>query len=140
MDTTNLRKNLTLAEGNIPYAYTDTEGFITIGIGRLIDKRAGGGLSEEEVQYLFTNDILNKTNDCRKIYPKFDSFSDSRKEALIELMFNLGISKLKSYNVLTSQINTEDWSAVQDNLRAWSRWEIQVGATRKYRIIDSLGK
>ena len=134
----NIFEQLEVDEGKVPYAYQDREGYWTIGIGRLIDKRKGGGLSEDEIQYLFANDVRHKTADCKSLFPAFDIFSQSRKDALISLMFNLGVGNLSSYSVFVGQVNRGDWAAVQENMRGWSKWHTQVGA-RADRIINALG-
>ena len=41
-------------EGRVRHAYQDHLGYWTIGVGRLIDQRKGGGLSEDEIDYLLT--------------------------------------------------------------------------------------
>jgi len=47
-------------EGVIPYAYQDHLSFWTIGVGRLIDKRKGGRLTDAEINVLLANDIAEK--------------------------------------------------------------------------------
>lgn len=47
-------------EGVIPYAYQDHLGYWTIGVGRLIDKRKGGRLTDAEINFLLANDIAEK--------------------------------------------------------------------------------
>jgi lysozyme len=47
-------------EGVIPYAYQDHLSFWTIGVGRLIDKRKGGRLTDAEINLLLANDIASK--------------------------------------------------------------------------------
>lgn len=47
-------------EGVIPYAYQDHLGYWTIGVGRLIDKRKGGRLTDAEINFLLANDISSK--------------------------------------------------------------------------------
>src|SRR3546814_8754747 len=47
-------------EGRIPHAYQDSLGYWTIGVGRLIDKRKGGRLTNVEIDMLLANDIVDK--------------------------------------------------------------------------------
>lgn len=47
-------------EGVIPWMYLDHLGFSTIGVGRLIDKRKGGRLTDAEIDLLLMNDIAEK--------------------------------------------------------------------------------
>ncbi|MEG2578858.1 MAG: hypothetical protein RSA54_14135, partial [Glutamicibacter sp.] len=52
-----LTKQLRRDEGEVLSAYTDHLGYLTIGVGRMIDKRKGGGITAEESAYLLSNDI-----------------------------------------------------------------------------------
>lgn len=49
--------HLAREEGRERAAYQDHLGYWTVGIGRLIDKRKGGGLSNAEIDMLLANDI-----------------------------------------------------------------------------------
>src|SRR3546814_14026178 len=53
-------KHLNREEGRIPHAYQDSLGYWTIGVGRLIDKRKGGRLTNVEIDMLLANDIADK--------------------------------------------------------------------------------
>ena len=44
-------------EGVEKYAYKCTADKVTIGVGRNIDKSGGMGLSDDEIDYLLSNDI-----------------------------------------------------------------------------------
>ena len=76
-------------EGVVPHAYQDSRGYWTIGVGRLIDKELGGGLSDDEVDYLLTNDI-NRCIEEAETYPWFAGLSEPRQAVVISLLFNLG--------------------------------------------------
>ena len=53
-------------EGEILHAYPDSEGWLTIGIGHLIDKRKGGAISQRVSRLLFEDDIALATAQDRK--------------------------------------------------------------------------
>ena len=55
-----LERQLRRDEGVVEHAYIDSEGWTTIGVGRLIDKRKGGRLRDDEIEYLLQNDITEK--------------------------------------------------------------------------------
>lgn len=48
----NLKDSLALDEGRVPYAYRDSLGFWTVGVGRLIDKRKGARLPADVLERL----------------------------------------------------------------------------------------
>jgi GH24 family phage-related lysozyme (muramidase) len=96
-------------------------------------------LTDAEIDYLLANDVTDKTIACVKLFPDFYSFKQSRQDALIELMFNLGYGHLSAYHTFVSQVNAQDWAAVQRNMRGWTRWFSQVKDSRANRIINELG-
>lgn len=132
-----LSEQLEIDEGKRKSAYQDSLGYWTIGIGRLIDARLGGGLSEDEIQYLLRNDIARAQADCKILFPAFGTFSQSRRDALTNLMFNLGREKLSKFVNTVAAINRGDWTAAREGLRN-SLWYKQVGV-RADRIIKALG-
>lgn len=93
----NLIKQLTEEEGVILHAYEDHLGYLTIGIGRLIDERRGGGLSIDEANYLLTNDIIEKTDEVENAIPFFNTLNDPRKAVLIGMAFQMGTAGLLKF-------------------------------------------
>jgi lysozyme len=77
-------------EGRRRSAYQDSEGWWTIGIGRLIDSRMGGGLSDDEIDYLLANDIKRVTAEVRAALPWFDTLNEPRQAVLIGMAFQMG--------------------------------------------------
>lgn len=84
-------------EARIPHAYEDHLGYLTIGVGRLIDKRKGGGLSDDEIDYLLTNDIRDKTAEVRAALPWLDQLDDARQAVLIGMAFQMGTAGLLQF-------------------------------------------
>ena len=91
-DFETLKKQLIRDEGNVLSAYPDSRGFLTIGVGRLIDQRKGGGISLEESMYLLHNDILKHTKAITEhLYWADPSvIGTARFAALINMHFQLG--------------------------------------------------
>jgi lysozyme len=77
-------------EGFKPYAYLDSEGFWTIGIGTLIDKR-GGGITHDEALYLLRNRLASKIADLDRELPWWRKLSPTRQRVLANLAYNLGV-------------------------------------------------
>lgn len=87
----NLRAQLEYLEGRKRSAYPDNRGYWTIAVGRLIDSRLGGGLSEAEIDLLLTNDIAEKTAQVRTALPWFDNLNEPRQAVLIGMCFQMGL-------------------------------------------------
>lgn len=98
----NLTKQLRREEGEVKHkglhvAYQDHLGFWTIGIGRLIDKEKGGGLSDEEVDFLLRNDIMKRLVELRRQLPFFDELDMPRQGVLLQMAFQLGVAGMLSF-------------------------------------------
>lgn len=91
MDRTKLHAELRIDEGTVEFAYQDSLGYWTIGVGRLIDKRKGGSLSEEEIEYLLENDVIEVERLLDKYLPWWTTVSDPRQRVLVNMGFNLGV-------------------------------------------------
>ena len=93
----NLAEQLEAFEGRRGSAYFDTEGFATIGVGRLIDSRKGGGLSDDEIDLLLANDIREKTAQVMAACPWAEKLNAPRQAVLIGMCFQLGIGGLMNF-------------------------------------------
>jgi lysozyme len=113
-------------EGMILHAYQDSLGYWTIGIGRLIDKRKGGKISEPEARYLLNNDIANVIADLNRALPWWDDLSDNRQVVLIDMCFNLGITNLLGFKNYLSALKDGRWYDAKTEMLN-STWAKQVG-------------
>ena len=82
-------------EGKRSRAYQDTEGIWTIGVGRNINPENGLGLSDDEIAYLLGNDIERIEQECKEAFGFYDDLDEVRKDALLNLCFNLGSASLE---------------------------------------------
>ena len=92
-----LKSQLLREEGAEPCAYQDSLGYWTIGVGRLIDSRKGGGLSNEEIDFLLENDIKRNYEAVLKALPWMEKLSDQRQAVLIEMAFQMGVGGLLQF-------------------------------------------
>lgn len=124
-DEIKLLKQLRLHEGVRDHAYQDSLGYWTIGVGRLIDKRKGGGLSDEEIDYLLINDVKNKVRDLDKHLPWWRDLDPIRQRVMIDMAFNLGIAGLKGFKNTLKNIQTGNYKAAKTGMLK-SLWAKQV--------------
>jgi lysozyme len=106
-----LRKQLERHEGRVNHAYQDHLGFWTIGIGRLIDQRRNGGLSDDEVEYLFNNDLERIEHQLRRQLHWFPDTPDTIKQVLCNMAFQLGVAGLMRFRRMLAAIKHRDWTA-----------------------------
>jgi lysozyme len=84
-------KQLRRDEGEVLHAYQDHLGFWTIGIGVLIDKRKGGGITQEESEYLFKNRLRTKQQELEKKLPWFKVLDEARQGVLLNMSYQMGV-------------------------------------------------
>jgi lysozyme len=85
-----LSRQLRGDEGCEPCVYYDSLGWATIGVGRLVDKRKGGGLRSDEITYLLQNDIDDRITAVTKALPWFQNLDDARQGVILNMAFQLG--------------------------------------------------
>ena len=91
-------------EGLVLHAYTDHLGFWTIGYGRLIDERRGGGLSAAEAEMLLRNDVARVRSDIERRLPWAKGLSEARQQALCNMGFQMGVSGLLGFRNMLSAL------------------------------------
>ena len=118
-----LEKLLLREEGYRRSAYTDSLGFLTIGIGRLIDAKKGGGVTFDEALYLLRNDIAAKEADLRATLPWYDALDPVRRTVLASMAFQLGTAGLFAFrNTLEAVAQGRYSDAAEGMMRSlWAR-------------------
>jgi lysozyme len=103
--------------------YKCSAGHWTIGIGRNVDINGGLGLSDDEVRYLLERDIERVIKELSTEYRWFSDLDDVRKDAMIDISFNLGQTKLRKFVLALDAMERADYkSASQEFLNSdWSR-------------------
>ncbi len=120
-----LRDMIKRHEGVETHCYKDHLGLETIGVGRCIAE-GSLGLSDDEIDYLLDNDIVRCIKELTKSLPWFSLLDEVRKEALIDLCFNLGLTRLLGFKKALAAIEVSDWDTAKVELLD-SRWATQVG-------------
>ena len=103
--------------------YRDTVGKLTIGVGRNLDDL---GITRGEALYLLGNDINRVRLELIKIIGWFLTLGTVRQNVLIDMVFNLGITRFKRFKKLIAAIERQDWDRAADEMLD-SKWARQVG-------------
>ena len=129
----NLAKSLLAKhEGYRKHPYLCTAGKISIGIGRNLEDR---GLSDDEIKYLFENDVKIAYADCKRLFRDFDSITTpARQAALIDMAMNLGGPRLTKFVNMRAAVDLRNWKGAAREMVTSSAnpdepslWKRQVG-------------
>jgi lysozyme len=123
----NLKDMLEDEEGRVRHAYKDSRGYWTIGVGRLIDERKGGGLSDEEIDFLLANDIAAKTHEVLMHLPWVANLSEQRQAVIIGMAFQMGVPGLLQFKNTLRAVQDEHWADAAEHMRQ-SFWAQQTPA------------
>jgi len=113
-------------EGVRSHAYKCSENMITVGVGRNLDENGGIGLSDDEIEYLLMNDIERCDAELRAAYDWYENLKKPRRDAMINMCFNLGLTRLRGFVKALEAMSREQYDVAADEFMD-SRWAEQVG-------------
>jgi lysozyme len=89
-----LREMLIRHEGLRLKPYRDTGNKLTIGIGRNLEEV---GITREEALLLLDNDIARVGREVERAFPWFSRLNPARKDVVLNMVFNLGLSRFRRF-------------------------------------------
>lgn len=125
-------QQLMIDEGVEYKIYQDHLGYLTFGIGHLIQdsdiesgQSAGSPVSEERVREVFDRDLDLAINECSALYGKgtFECLPGEVQEILVNMMFNMGRTRLSKFKKFNAAIADKDWAtaAIEGRDSLWYR-------------------
>lgn len=122
MDRDKLKAQLARHEGYRQFPYKDTVGKLTVGYGRNL---TDVGLSRDEAGWLMERDIEKVEMALSDVYPWFESLDPVRKAVLVNMGFNLGMTRLGGFKNTLRMIESEDYEGAALGM-LHSKWASQV--------------
>ena len=130
----NIYEQLKIDEGVVYEVYKDHLGYPTFGVGHLIletddeyGKTEGWKVSEERVKECFEQDLDISIAECEAWFKdNWKEYSEELQEVLVNMMFNLGRTRLSKFKKFIGAINKGDWEKASIEMMD-SRWAVQVG-------------
>ena len=123
MDKNKLIEELKRDEGVELRPYKCSAGFLTLGVGRNIEER---GITMDESDYLLANDIAICEEEAARVFKWFADLTDARQRAIINMIFNLGLTKLLNFKKFLGAMESGDYETAGKEMLD-SRWAEQVG-------------
>jgi lysozyme len=96
--------------------YRCTAGKLTIGVGRNLEDK---GITEQEATFMLFNDLDECVDNLRlDIFPDvWETLSDNRQNALIDMRFQLGGAGFRGFKRLIAGVKAGDWEMVKQSIR-----------------------
>ena len=138
-------EQLKIDEGVVNEIYKDHLGYPTFGVGHLVlesdpeyGQEVGTPVSEERVKECFERDLDIAISECELLYEDgvFGDLPDEVQQILVNMMFNMGRTRLSKFKKMHAAIIKEDWKTAAIEGRD-SRWYKQV-TNRAERLMERL--
>ncbi|KII34839.1 hypothetical protein NL64_06125 [Pseudomonas fluorescens] len=126
---------LSIDEDRRKRIYTDTVGKISGGVGRNLTDR---GFRDDEIDLMLVNDVSEAIGECRRMFRNFDAIAEARQEALVNMMFNMGYTKLAGFKKMIAAVLANNWEEAARQMLE-SKWADQVG-DRADRLASAMRK
>ncbi|MDD4390203.1 MAG: glycoside hydrolase family protein [Eubacteriales bacterium] len=91
--------------------------------------KKNGQITDEMIDRLLFISIGAATMDCHKLFPDFDKFSENRRMALVDFLFNLGFKRASGFRHMIAAVNTGRWHEAAKEMKN-SAWATQVQKSR----------
>ena len=140
-------EQLKIDEGVVYEIYKDHLGYPTFGVGHLVTEsdpeqgqEVGTPVSKERVKDCFEKDLDTAISECDALYQpgEFDKLPGEVQEILVNMMFNMGRTRLSKFKKMHRAILEGDWKEASKEGRD-SRWYRQV-TNRAERLMTRLEK
>jgi lysozyme len=125
-------------EGFEPSAYQDQYGYWTIGYGKLIDKRKGGGITKEQALSILRDDIKAKRQELEKELPWISGIDQVRQTVVLAMAFQMGVDGVLKFKNTLAALRAGDYAKAAQGIRG-SLWAQQTPgrAERMAKAIES---
>lgn len=139
-------EQLKIDEGVVNEIYLDHLGYATFGVGHLVlesdsehGAEVGTPVSEERVRECFERDLDLAIDECVALYgDTFHNWPDEVQEVLVNMMFNMGRTRLSKFKNFRAALEDCDWERAAVEGRD-SLWYDQV-TNRAERLMKRLEK
>lgn len=146
MNNENLQKliaELRRDEGVRYSPYNDTKGIPTVGVGHNLNAKPLPGdwkypLNDIQVNSLLDDDLEDVFHDLDRNLPWWTDLNDVRQRVIVNMAFNLGITKLLGFRNTLVFMRQGKYSQAADGMLA-SAWASQVKG-RAQRLADMMRK
>jgi lysozyme len=147
-----LKDHLRESEGWRERPYLDTKGFWTVGYGHLLPRNItrqqlnAMRWTREHGESVLDADLANAQHEA-SAFPWWITLDPVRQAVIVELVFNMGRSKVKGFTRMIEAIQDKayqkaarelEWNTHADGTRSKTQWSKDVGPIRSRRLAKML--
>ena len=111
-----LKSDLERDEGRVPYAYQDSEGYWTCGVGFLIDRAKGGRIPDEVIDFWLDFNLKLLDKRLVTIFPWWITTDEVRQGVIANMAYQLGINGLLEFKLMLAAMRDRDYDRAADEI------------------------
>ena len=119
-----IKKMIQRHEGYVPRVYMDTVQVPTGGYGHAF--LVGSPISHRIAEMFFEEDYSRCLKDYEQLRPLIGELNPVRRAVIMDMLFNLGLPRLKRFKRMFTAIGVKDFETTADEMLD-SKWARQVG-------------
>ena len=123
MDYEKLAARVRRNEGLSYLPYRCSAGALTIGYGHNLEAR---GIDITVAELLLKQDLEIAEKEVKNAFIWWPKLDDARMGVLVEMCFNMGISRLVGFKKMLATVEAGDYKTAAQEMLA-SKWAVQVG-------------
>lgn len=133
-----VRQLLIEEEGRVPYAYPDSKGYLTVGVGHLVDPKKGGRLPDVIVDALLDYDVNRKTEQAATL-AGFGRLNEVQQAAVISMVFQLGLGGVMGFHDFCAALAAGDVvkAAAAGRDSKWDHEDSPARAEREMKMLET---
>lgn len=118
-----LKSQLQRHEGLRLKPYKDSVGVLTVGYGRNLEEIE---ITEIQANEWLLDDVFSAEEELEAAYPWVNNLSEKRQRVLVNMSFNLGLTKLMKFKKMWAALEKGDMNDAAEEMLN-SKWANQVG-------------
>lgn len=123
--TPELLKQIEQEENRVRWVYRDSLGYLTIGVGFLVDQRGGGGLQDIEIDFILRNRAQQVQDKVLQRWPWVANQFPARRDALINMAYQMGVDGLAAFEKFLAYLKDGNYLLASNEMLD-SKWAKQT--------------
>lgn len=139
-----LKTQLKFEEGEELEVYPDSKKIPTIGVGHNLvanpyyqGKKIPNKITPEFMEELLDYDIGNIIGELRQRWPRIDEFDKARRDAFINMAFQMGVSRFMGFERMRAAALSRNWPLAHKEALN-SKWAMYDSPERAKRVAGQL--
>ena len=139
-----LKDQLRFEEGEELEAYLDSKKILTIGAGRNLianpyyqGKKIPNKITPEFMEELLDYDIGKTIGELRQRWPRIDEFDKARRDAFINMAFQMGVSRFMGFERMRAAALARNWPLAHKEALN-SKWATHDSPERAKRVAGQI--